>query len=178
MSTIKQKFPVTLNTGKCFISSIFINDNAKTAPVTVQFAQKIVGENNNPILTKTLGGNSFQVVTDLIPFTMERAIAYGLVNSSGTPRVLTDDNPFFAEDIFEAECNIAVIENTIKNENKPKQQPKVNPVTGEIITYQGQPVYRHTQFQVVPSTQVVRQFLREEVSSIIKNPIAVIKSTN
>lgn len=155
---IRERFPKALGTGKPFVVQSFMKDS-KTAPVAVQFAQQIIRDNDNPVLSLQLGGNMGTIITTIKNFTLEQAKKLGL-NNGEERKIFSDDNVIFVETISPMSLEIAVVENTTKNEKLRSQQPKVNPVTGEILTYNKQPIYVHT--DLVVKEKVVRHFLQPD----------------
>lgn len=155
---IRERFSKSLQTGKPFVVQSFLRES-KTAPVAVQFAQLILREDSNPVLTLQLGGNVGTIITTIKNFTLEQARKLGL-NNGENQKVFSDDNVIFVDKISPMSLEIAVVENTTKNELMKSQQPKINPSTGEILTYKGQPIYVHT--DLVVKEKVVRHFLQPD----------------
>lgn len=155
---IRERFSKALASGKPFVVQSFLRES-KTAPVAVQFAQLILREGSNPVLSLQLGGNTGTIITTIKNFTIEQAKKLGL-NNGEEQKIFNDNNVIFVERISPMALEIAVVENTTKNEKLRSQQPKVNPVTGEILTYNGQPIYVHT--DLVVKEKVVRHFLQPD----------------
>lgn len=155
---IRKNFPKSLSTGKVFVVQSYLRES-KIAPVAVQFAQQIIKESSDPVLALQLGGNIGTIVTTTKNFTIEQAKKLRL-NSGEEQKVFNDQNVIFANDISNIPLEISVIENTTKNELLKSQTPKINPATGEILTFESKPIYVHT--NLVPKEKLIRSFLQSD----------------
>lgn len=132
------------------VQKIWVNTNSDKNQVTVQFCQEVEKDNTviNPLVQAAQGVNfGPQHLTALMSFNREKAIEF-----FGTDAGEYKESPFnqrptvekFEEAVGEAVA-ISVTENTTQNPLSPTQTPKVNPQTGEVLTYKGAPIFRHTE---------------------------------
>lgn len=135
------------------IRSIKPNLNSTKNQVTVQFAQGDVidanaGGGGNRLVALAQGNpGGSGIVMALLSFNAEVAQRLFGTTDADYSKMPFDEWPTPDKLVAELgmDVNIEVIENTTKNPNAPNQQPKMNPVTSEIQTYGGKPIYRHTQ---------------------------------
>jgi len=135
------------------IRSIKENPNSTKNQVTVQFAQQDVidanaGGGGNRLVAIAQGNpGGSGIVMALLSFNAEVAQRLFGTTNADYSKMPFDQWPTPDKLVAELgmDVNIEVIENTTKNPNAPNQQPKINPVTSEIQTYNGNPIYRHTQ---------------------------------
>jgi hypothetical protein len=136
------------------VRKIWRNKNSSKNQVTVQFAQEGVtntGNASNSLIALAQGVTASKgAVYALMSFNANEAEKY-----FGTTDVDYSQKPFEqwgSVDKLEAaigdKLNISVVENTTKNPNAPNQEPKINPSTGDIQTYYGSPIFRHTELVV------------------------------
>jgi hypothetical protein len=135
------------------IRTIKPNLNSTKNQVTVQFAQQDVidanaGGGGNRLVALAQGNSGGSgIVMALLSFNAEVAQRLFGTTDADYSKLPFDQWPTPDNLVAElgADVNIEVIENTTKNPNAPNQQPKINPATGEVQTFGGNPIYRHTQ---------------------------------
>lgn len=164
------------------IRRIFKNEKSEKNQYTVQFAQVVEtpATSGTNLLVATAQGLSSGtgIVTALFSFAEETCQKF-----FGTLEADYSDDDFEnwpAPTAFEAEAGkklvISVVENTTKNPNSPKQQPKINPRTNEILMSNGKPIYRHTELTTVGSEQYV--FLAaDKAGAVVAQPQAEVVSS-
>lgn len=115
--------------------------------LSVQLIQEIdvtVNSDLDPALIWANSGSSGRIgknlVTVIVPMLKERAAEAGL--SIGD--YFDTEEVIFASDVFPMPVCIELVETNDPNPLLKDHQPVVNPSTGEIVTSNGKPIYRHT----------------------------------
>lgn len=148
-----------LETGQTVVRRIFKNNGSNKNQYTVQFQQELELEEGTSTLSDLVAIaqniNPRKRVTALFSFSEDalrkRGVDLSIDNYFASDKVLT------AKDLFGREINIQVVENTTPNPLSPNQQPKINPATSEVLTYNRKPIYRHTSIVAGPATHVFLQ---------------------
>lgn len=144
------------------IRKIWTNENSSKDQVTVQFVQKARGPlavGKLAVIAQDLSSLGTGTVTAL--FSMKSDVCQRLFGTTDADYSnleydqMPSANPL-AKELGEA-LTISVVENTTQNPANPNQQPKINPVTQEILMSGGKPIYRHT--TLTPASEGVREWL-------------------
>ena len=130
-------------TSQLKIRRIFNNENSTKDQVTVQFAQTTEGT-GNPLLALTQGISGTGIITCLVSFARKQAVALFGADTYDAPDLDDPETYMDAPEVL-ANAQISVVENTVRNPNQPNQQPKIDPRTNEVLGYNGEPIYRHTE---------------------------------
>lgn len=148
MNSYSKAFVEGLKTGKCLVRRIFPNVN-RPGQINVQFMQRVEKPSDGASLStlvalaQGIGEDAgFTKVSTVFSFAEKQINS--LVGS--TNLICYDkDKVLEASRLFGGrEINISVVENTTQDERRPNQLPKVNPETGEVLTFKGEPIFRHT----------------------------------
>lgn len=141
------------------IRKIWVNEGSEKDQVTVQFASQLENVNNNKLIAAAQGGEGYgpSLVTALLSFKAEVAQEmFGTTSQDYSDDVFENWPEATA---FEAKVGepiaIQVVENTTKNPLSPNQTPKINPQTQEILCFDGQPIYRHTEVVLATAVKTV-----------------------
>lgn len=150
-----KSFIERLASGEVMIRRIWKNEGKEN--FAVQYMQQIPSEDVSPeqaILAASMDFTPAQRVTAIFaasPAKLEKeGISEGYFCYEG-------DATLSAKKFLGIDVEIDVVENTEKNPLQPKQEPKINPTTGEVLTFNGKPIYRHT--RLVPKGAAKRKFL-------------------
>lgn len=167
-----QKFMEALGTGEVLVRSIWKNTNSTKGQYSVQFMQQIKNpsdSNSNAAVALLQGYQAGQRVTAISSVSAEVIKSKGIdkLLGEGTTYFCNSDRVFTDKAMFGSEANfdIQVVENTERNPFSSTQEPKINPTTGEILTKDGQPIYRHT--SIVMKGQAVNQFLTHDIEGVV-----------
>lgn len=141
------------------IRKIWTNENSTKDQVTVQFVQEVEGSTASNALVNAAQGTSFgpSTVTGLLSFKSEKAEEYFGTTDADYSDVAQAERPGverFEEAVGE-NIAISVVENTERDPNRPNQEPKINPQTGEVLLSDGSPIYRHTEVVVASEVQTI-----------------------
>lgn len=143
------------------IRRIFRNANSDKNQYTVQFAQLVetpATSGTNLLVATAQGLNAGSgIVTALFSFAEETCMKFfGTLEADFSDEDFENwPEPTAFEEAAGKTLVISVVENTTKNPNSPKQQPKINPRTNEVLMSGGKPIYRHTELTTVGSEQYV-----------------------
>lgn len=153
------------------IRKIWVNENSSKDQVTVQFAQLLEATASGNALVAVAQGTNFgpNTATALLSFARTQAEKF-----FGTVSADYSDQPFeswpeptaFVEMLREqtgdpnTTLEISVVENFTQNPETPAQTPKINPSTGEELSKNGQPIYRHT--TLATNATVERVFIQHD----------------
>lgn len=152
------------------IRRIWKNTNSTKDQYTVQFFQVMEGS-GNPLLSITQNVSFDSKLTALVSFSKEQCEkVFGTL--SFDPKDANDPKTFMAAPAILKGYSISVVENTTQNPNNPNQTAKINPKTAEVLTINGNPIYRHT--DLVPTESVQTILLKADtvpVSSSQVDPI-------
>lgn len=152
-----QVFEAALAEGKCIIRRVWANAK-NPEQVTIQFQQEFErpneGGNLLVALAQGIEGNLKNRPTALWSFKRSVVEAKGIALGDyfDTDKVIT------GKDVFGVDVAIRVIENTTQNPKAPNQQPKRNATTNEVLTYDGNPIYMHT--DLVEGTEPVLKLMQ------------------
>jgi len=178
-----------LATGKVVIRKWWFNQNSDKNQISLQFQQAVERPQTQSSATSTLIGlaqgstlgNTTRVTT---LFSADATLAANVLGSRegdatmGSPVVL--GNAFFSAlaqamgTEFTGDLAIQITENLQKNPRAPRQTPKSNPNTGEIVmSYDAtsgsmKPVYRHT--ELVDAAHCEHTFLTPQPAPVIATP--------
>ena len=149
-SQINPLFANALSTGKVVVRRWWVNTQSEKDQVSVQFQQEIEKDtDDNSLVAIAQGGNSKQKPTAI--FSFKTNVAQAILGSTEGSFV-QGGQPIFGSEMWKGrEVNIQVTENFTANPRSKSQQPKANPLTGEIVTsfnsdtQSNDPVYRHTE---------------------------------
>jgi len=157
-----KEFKEALKTNKVVLRKIWVNQNSSKNQVSAQFIQRVkipTQGTPNALIGFAQGGSTiedpgYNLVTTIFSFKKEVADKLGL--SSG--EYFEQGSPIkYANDIFSTPVSIKVTENITKNPLAISQEPKLNPTSGEVLEYDGKPIYRHT--ELVEGESVNHTFL-------------------
>lgn len=133
------------------IRRIWKNTNSTKDQYTVQFFQVISG---NPLLAITQNVSFDSKLTALVSFSKEQCEkVFGTL--SFDPKDENDPKTFMAAPAILKGYSISVVENTTQNPNNPNQTAKINPKTAEVLTFNGNSIYRHTDLVPTESVQTI-----------------------
>jgi hypothetical protein len=130
------------------IRRIFPNVNSDKNQVNVQFVQFAQSEGSNVLVAAAQGSENFKpsMLTAIFSFNADKCEELFGTTDADYSELPINEWPSAAP--FEAAVGspvaISVVENTTQDPMRPKQTPKINPQTGEELTFNGQPIYRHT----------------------------------
>lgn len=146
---------------KVKILSIEPNPNSTKDQVTVLFKQLVDNEGGaNPLVAAAQGSQQFRQNSVVVPFSFssDMAIQYFGTTTFNGRDVEFDELPGIEK--FEevvGPVGLSVVENTTQDPNRPNQQPKCNPSTGEVLMHGGLPIFRHTSLVVgEPTYQLLK----------------------
>ena len=146
MSTIKERFPRAIESGKVFIASITRNNNSTKNQATIAFAQAITNEkatmNKVDAILQKVEFYGKSILVSPKTANIDALIDLGLFDDSMDKIEFSDSNVPFVNDIFQGEYNLQVSESL--SPSYEGQDPKRNPSTGEIMKKNGQNIYRTT----------------------------------
>lgn len=167
-------FENALKTGKVLVRKTWENQNSP-GQISVQFMQRVKSPANvtaSPLVLIAQGIDAenagYNKVTTILSFAEDFFNSLGIdLGDVYLDADYAEGSNLFADNIFGEEVTIHVVENTTIAtwvdddgvEHERNQDPKRNPRTMEILTFNGQPIYRHT--ELVPVSQEVENiFLR------------------
>lgn len=167
-----KSFTDKLNAGHCMVRKIWLNTNSTKGQYSVQFMQTIENENSSStgeVVSLFQGFDNKQRVTAIISVSPE------VIKSKGVlPKIQETEGNFYnneksytVQEMFgeEFDLEIQVTENFEKNPFSTKQEPKVNPSSGEILTKDGKPIYRHT--MMVMKGKAVHTFVAHDREDVV-----------
>jgi hypothetical protein len=147
-----QNYENALKEGKCVVRKVWASTTSDK--MNVQFQQeydKAIAEGGNILAAISMGLDPSEMnktrptaLWALVPSMLE---AKGILEGE----YFTSDRVVTVEDVFGVSACIQIVENTTKNDRRKEHQPKVNPQTNEVLLYNGEPIYVHT--QLIPGTK-------------------------
>jgi len=148
-----QAFLDALNTGEVLIRKTWM----RKGKVSVQFMQQIDGpssggSNKFVAMNNGIENGGKQRVTTIMSVLPNVIANWGL---NPEKDYFSENKAVFASTIY-GDCDIEVTENTTPNSYMADHQPKINPVTGDILALDGQPIYRHTQLVEEANNQFLK----------------------
>jgi hypothetical protein len=169
-------FQEALETGRVVVRRWWPNTNSSNNQVTVQFFQLVqTGDGKPNLIAIAQGVPTGNIVSALFSFNAD-VVEHLLGSTEGS--FVEEGQPVYGDDLFGTEVNIQVTENFIKNPYAKKQEPKLNPSTGEVVmatnpeTNQMEPVYRHTELVAgIPYHSFVRPIQPAAVASPVQTEL-------
>lgn len=170
-------FNKALETGKVVVRRVWKNENSTKDQYSVQFMQQIKGEQADPsraIIALSQGISPFQLVTAIQSFAgsvIRSSLVGKHLDKDGSATFYDDEVVVFGKELLGIDLDIEVVENTTQNPMQPGQQAKINPSTGEVLTKDGKPIYRHT--KLVPASENTRlEFIQHDSSVVDTSKVA------
>lgn len=141
------------------IRKIWTNTNSDKDQVSVQFSQEMEGSTASNPLINAAQGTSFGPTypTTILSFKAEKAMEYFGTADVDYSDVEFADRPGVEsfEEAVGGPVAISIVENTERDPNRPNQEPKLNPQTGEVLLYDGSPIYRHTELTLAADAKTI-----------------------
>jgi len=164
-------FNAALKTGAVILREIQPSKKEGSDQLALHFMQEITmpeTEGRNKLVSiLQKKGNGTNRVTAIMSASPEFCEDNGLE----VGKYSEDETIVTGEALFGEEVNIQVIENLTKNPYSTTQTPKINPDSGEVLEYKGDPIFRHTDLKAGNVTHSFLQHDRNEEDST-QQPIA------
>ena len=165
-----KQFTAGLKTGQTMVRRIWLNTNSEKGQYSVQFMQRVINpaaESAGAVVALFQGYEEGQLVTAI------GSISPEVIKSKGIDKLLVNDEAefysgekvFTAKQLFGTALDIQVLENTTKNKFSSTQEPKMNPATGEILTKDGEPIYRHTSLVLAGASE--HSFMKHDTDDVV-----------